>query len=105
MAMNAGQAGVSWLTGTASWMMIALEEYIFGIKPCYEGLKISPCIPDEWKQATVRRRFRGCDYTVRIDNSAACGNRVKEIYLDGKKFDGEYILSDNEKTEISVVMG
>ena len=105
MAMNAGQAGVSWLTGTASWMMIALEEYIFGIKPCYEGLKISPCIPDEWKQATVRRRFRGCDYTVRIDNSAACGNRVKEIYLDGKKFDGEYILSDNEKAEISVVMG
>ncbi len=105
MALDAGQAGVSWLSGTASWMMIALEEYIFGVKPCYNGLKIQPCIPDEWEKATVKRCFRGCEYTIEIDNSAACGNTVKEIYLDGKKFDGEYILSSAPTASVKVIMG
>ena len=105
MALDAGQAGVSWLSGTASWMMIALEEYIFGVKPCYKGLKIMPCIPDEWKKAVIKRRFRSCEYTIEIDNSAACGNTVKEIYLDGKKFDGEYILSSAPTASVKIIMG
>ena len=86
-------------------MMIALEEYIFGVKPCFAGLKIKPCIPDEWEKATVKRYFRGCEYTIEIDNAAACGNTVKEIYLDGKKFDGEYILSSTKAASVKVVMG
>ena len=86
-------------------MMIALEEYIFGVKPCYNGLKIKPCIPDEWEKAVIKRRFRGCEYTITIDNSSACGNTVKEIYLDGKKFDGEYILSSAPTASVKVIMG
>lgn len=105
MALDAGQAGVSWLSGTASWMMIALEEYIFGVKPCYKGLKIKPCIPDEWEKATVKRRFRGCEYAITIDNSERCGNSVKEIFVNGEKFDGEYILSVAPTAEILIVMG
>ena len=105
MALNAGQAGVSWLSGTASWMMIALEEYIFGVKPCFKGLKIQPCIPDEWEKIKVKRFFRGCEYSITIDNSARCGNCVKEIYLDGKKFNGEFILSDRSSADVLVVTG
>lgn len=105
MALNAGQAGVSWLSGTASWMMIALEEYIFGVKPCFKGLKIQPCIPDEWNKIKVKRFFRGCEYSITIDNSARCGNCVKEIYLDGKKFNGEFILSDRSSADVLVVTG
>ena len=105
MAIDAGQAGVSWLSGTASWMMIALEEYIFGVKPCYRGLKIQPCIPDEWKKITIKRLFRGCEYTITIDNSAACGNSVKEILLNGKKCDDEYILSDGRTASVTVITG
>lgn len=105
MAINAGQAGVSWLSGTASWMMIALEEYIFGIKPCYQGLKIQPCIPDEWNELTVKRLFRGCEYTITIKNPDGCGNTVKEIILDGNKFNGEFIASENPTASIVVIMG
>ena len=105
MALNAGQAGVSWLSGTASWMMIALEEYIFGVKPCFKGLKIQPCIPDEWGKIKVKRFFRGCEYSITIDNSARCGNCVKEIYLDGKKFNGEFILSDRSSADVLLVTG
>ena len=105
MAINAGQAGVSWLSGTASWMMIALEEYIFGIKPFYQGLKIKPCIPDEWKNISVKRLFRGCEYTITIDNPNGCGNSVKEIFVDGKKFDGDFILSNGPASSVRVIMG
>ena len=105
MALDAGQAGVSWLSGTASWMMIALGEYIFGVKPCYKGLKIMPCIPDEWKKTVIKRRFRSCEYTIEIDNSAGCGNSVKEILINGEKFDGEYILSSAPTASVKVIMG
>ena len=105
MALDAGQAGVSWLSGTASWMMIALEEYIFGVKPCYKGLKIMPCIPDEWEKTVIKRRFRSCEYTIEIDNPATCGNTVKEIYLDGKKYSGEYILSSAPTASVKIIMG
>lgn len=74
------QAGGSLPTGTASRTMIALEEYIFGVKPRYKGLIIRPCIPDEWKNVTVKRFFRNCEYVITIDNSADCGNSVKKYF-------------------------
>ncbi len=68
---------------------------------------VIPCDvkPDEWKKATVKSRFRGCKYTITIDNTAGCGYSVKKIFVDGKKFDGEYILSSAPTAEIAVVMG
>ncbi|MBR4942409.1 MAG: hypothetical protein IKZ28_00110, partial [Clostridia bacterium] len=30
MALSAGQVGVSWLSGTAAWMSIAVLQYILG---------------------------------------------------------------------------
>ena len=104
-ANDGGKAGVSWLTGTASWMMIALSEYIYGVKPTMDGLEISPCITNAWDKVKVQRRFRGCTYNIEIDNSNKCGNKVKKIYVDGKEIDGNVILSPNKTAEVLVVMG
>ena len=104
-ASDGGKAGVSWLTGTASWMMIALSEYIYGVRPTLDGLELSPCIPNAWDKVKVQRRFRGCTYNIVIDNSAKCGNRVKKILVDGKEIDGNVILSPNKTAEVLVVMG
>lgn len=104
-ALNGGQAGVSWLSGTASWMMIAVEQYIMGVKPRYNGLEISPCIPDAWEKASVQRIFRGCTYNVTIDNSAHCGNSVKEIYVNGELYAGNVIPANGKQIDVKVVMG
>ena len=58
-----GLANVSWLSGTASWMYIAITQYILGVKPTWDGLVFDPCIPDEWKNIRITRQFRGRQYT------------------------------------------
>ena len=65
-----GLANVSWLTGTAAWMYIAVTQYMFGIKPRWNGLEINPCLPKEMLPAKVKRTFRGKTYEIEIkDNS------------------------------------
>lgn len=54
-----GLANVSWLTGTAAWMYIAVTQYMLGVKPEWEGLSVRPCLPKDWKGMKVRRMFRG----------------------------------------------
>ncbi len=64
-----GLANVSWLTGTAAWMYLAATQYLLGIKPCWEGLSVKPCLPPELLPATVTRRFRGRMYRITIRNN------------------------------------
>ena len=61
-----GLANVSWLTGTAAWMYIAVTQYMFGIKPKWNGLEIDPCLNDEMLPAKVKRVFRGKTYNITI---------------------------------------
>ncbi len=104
-ASDPGQAGVSWLTGTASWMMKMLSEYMFGVRPCYDSLELDPCISDELEYVKVKRIFRGTIYNIEIDNSKKCGNRVEKIYVDGKLINGNHVLSKNEECNIKIIMG
>lgn len=104
-ATDGGKAGVSWLTGTASWMLIALSEYIYGVRPNLDGLMIAPCIPDEWEKVKIQRIFRGCKYNILIDNSAKCGNKVKKIFINGKEIRGNFVYCKEKQADILVVMG
>ena len=105
IALSAGAAGVSWLSGTAAWMTIAIQQYIFGLKPRFGGLEIKPCIPNEWEQVKIKRIFRGCAYDITIDNRARCGNAVKEICVNGNKIEGTMVALNAEKADVLVVMG
>lgn len=57
-----GLANVSWLSGTAAWMYIAVTQYMLGVKPTWDGLKVNPCLPEDWKDIKVTRQFRGETY-------------------------------------------
>lgn len=57
-----GLANVSWLSGTAAWMYIAVTQFILGVRPTWDGLKVNPCLPESWKTASVTRYFRGKEY-------------------------------------------
>jgi len=61
-----GLARNSWLSGTAAWMYVAATQYILGIQPTYQGLSISPRLPEQWEKVTVTRKFRGADYQITI---------------------------------------
>ncbi len=61
-----GLANVSWLSGTAAWMYVAVTQYMLGIKAKWDGLEINPCLSEEMLPAKVTRKFRGCKYTITI---------------------------------------
>lgn len=61
-----GLANVSWLSGTAAWMYIAVTQYMLGIRPAWEGLQVKPCLPEDFKGAKVTRSFRGEQYTFEL---------------------------------------
>jgi len=81
-----GEAKNSWLTGTASWNYVAITQHILGIKPTYQGLSISPVIPESWSDFEARRIFRNVTYNIKVHRRGH-GNSV-EVSLNGLTIGG-----------------
>ncbi len=78
-AYRAGDAPMSWVTGSAGWMYRALTEFILGVHADYDGLRIQPNVPKEWERFTVERKFRGGKYRMQfVKTGKLC------VYADGK---------------------
>jgi cellobiose phosphorylase len=90
-AFRPGEAKNSWLTGTAAWNYFAITQYILGIQPDYDGLVINPCIPADWEQFVVTRKFRGATYEITVKNPNGRMKGVKQLAVDGKVIDGNKI--------------
>jgi len=88
-AATHGEAKNSWLTGTAAWNYVAITQWILGIRPTYDGLRVAPVIPSAWKNFEVVRAYRGVEYNIRVERKGA-GNMVK-IEVDGKSIEGNII--------------
>lgn len=92
-AAKPGEAKNSWLTGTAAWNWYAITQFIFGIKPAYDGLVIDPCIPADWDGFEVNRKFRGADYRIVVRNTSHVSKGVKSITLNGNPVEGNEIAA------------
>ena len=102
-----GEAKNSWLTGTAAWTFFNVSQYILGIQPTLDGLKVDPCIPHTLPGYTVTRRYRGAVYHITVDNSAAVQHGVKSVTMDGKSVAGNLLPLAPAGTDVTVqvVMG
>lgn len=100
-SLRFGLANVSWLTGTAAWMYLAVSQYILGVRPVYEGLLISPCLPSDWNQVKVHRRFRGAEYDIFMERGKKTSISVDGIEIDGKVIN--YRQFGEGKHEVKVI--
>ncbi len=82
-----GAGRVSWLSGSATWNYHAATQYILGIRPDYDGLRIAPGLPSHWPEVRVSRHFRGKHFDITIQN----GNGSARIELNGQELDGDLI--------------
>ena len=103
-AARPGEGKNSWLTGTAAWMWYTVSEFILGIQPDYEGLRIDPCLPSAAKEYTVKRRFRGALYHIHVVNPDGHQKGVKRISLDGKAVSGTLVPWSEGEHQVEVVM-
>ena len=106
-AFKPGEAKNSWLTGTAAWNFYAISQYILGIQPDYDSLRIDPCIPKRWDSFTVIRKFRGAIFNITVKNPSHISRGVKKITLDGKELEGNEIPvhADKNKHDVEVILG
>ena len=75
-AARPGEGKNSWLTGTAAWNWYTATEFLLGIHPEYDGLRIEPCLPaDRFPTYRVVRRFRDAEYDLTIHNTGRGGSR------------------------------
>lgn len=102
-----GQGKNSWLTGTAAWNMVAISQYILGIAPDFDGLKLDPSIPAAWDGLTATRQFRGAVYNITVKNPDHVCKGIKSLIVDGTPVEGKVIPYVEGKTEYNVelIMG
>ena len=100
-AVRQGEAKNSWLTGTAAWNYYAISQYILGIRPEFDGLRVAPCISKDIKGCTIKRKFRGTEYNITIVNN---NTGKTEITADNGKVEGDIVISDQPVCNVTVNM-
>lgn len=102
-----GASRLPWLSGTASWAYYTAAQYILGIQPDYNGLRIDPCIPSEWKEIKISRRFRNKNFNILIKNENGKQKGITKLILNGEELGGNLILLENmkEENEVIAIMG
>ncbi len=96
-AFKPGEAKNSWLTGTAAWNYYAISQFILGIKPEYDGLRIDPVIPAKWEEYKVKRKFREKVFHIHVINREKKNRGVKEVKVNGKTILGNLIPVGSDK--------
>ncbi len=87
--------------------LLHVSQYILGIQPTLDGLKVDPCIPHTLGGFTVTRRYRGATYHIAVDNTAAVQYGVKSVAVDGKPIEGSLLplAPEGAVVEVQVTMG
>ncbi len=102
-----GEAKNSWLTGTAAWTFVNVSQYIIGIQPTLDGLRVDPCMPADFGNFTVTRKFRGVTYRISVENPNGVEKGVASMTVGGVETAGNVIPFDAGKqtVDVKVVMG
>ncbi len=82
-ASRHGEAKNSWLTGTAAWNFVAVSQWLLGVRPEFDGLRVQPCLPPEFPSVEITRRYRGCTYRISIRNTGK-GRSDQRLTVNGK---------------------
>ncbi|MBQ7500137.1 MAG: hypothetical protein IJT91_04515 [Clostridia bacterium] len=90
-----GTPGQSWRTASGQRFMKALTNFVFGINPTQDGLRITPCIPASWNEAEVTKSFRGGVYKIKYVRTGR-----KAITVNGKVISGDIVPVLAGETEV-----
>lgn len=79
---TAGRSSHLFNTGTAPWVYRCLIDGLFGLQGTRVGLRVSPQLPSDWQEVTVKRNFRGAVLEIEMKREADV--KDTEVYLDGR---------------------
>lgn len=85
----------------------SLVQRALGITATFEGLVLSPKLPDSWQECEITRRFRGDTYHIRIRRKSTASGKSASIVVDGEPVLGEMLpfFGDAGTHEVDVTIG
>lgn len=101
------RGGWTWYTGSAAWMYRLGLEAILGFHKVGNSLRIDPVIPPAWDGFEICYRFGESMYRIQVDNPEHVTRHVRQILLDGKLLNVEFIplVDDQQEHRVEVTMG
>jgi len=100
-----GRARHPFMTGSSGWAYYAATQYILGIRPEYDRLIVDPCIPADWKEFTVTRKWRGATYHIHVSNPDGVQKGVRSLRVDGAEREALPVLAAGSVCYAEVTMG
>ena len=94
-----GTPGQSWRTATTQWVTKALINFVFGLKPTLEGLRLDPCLPPSWKECAITKKFRGVTYEIIYHNEA---KGEKHVLINGQETKSDILPLGERGTRVCV---
>ena len=98
----AGRGGWTWYTGSSSWYYKAGIEYILGLKIKNGYLSIEPCIPKDWKEYSIRYKWKNSVYNINIKNPNNKNSGVEKVVVNGAVSENKIRLEDDGVFNIEV---
>lgn len=97
-ASTTGEGKNSWLTGTAAWTFVDVSQFLLGVTPTFDGLKVEPHLPAAFTDLTVTRVFRSVTYTIHMVRTGS-----RSLTVDGTAIEGNVVpLPTGDVTAVSV---
>ena len=100
-----GRAWHPFMTGSAGWAYYAATQYILGVRPDFDCLRVDPCVPADWKEFSVTRKWRGGVYNIHVVNPDGVEKGVREIIADGRKVDALPVIPAGNICNAEIIMG
>jgi cellobiose phosphorylase len=97
-----GQGKNSWLTGTAAWTFVNISQYILGVYPTHNGLSINPCVPADFGDFEITRKYRDAVYHISVKQNGV-QKGIKKLTVNGKEVSGNVIPYESGVKEYTVV--
>jgi len=96
----------TWITGSYAWLNTVLINEWIGAKAEYNGLRIQPCLPTTWPEASVTRTWRGATYQIRVRNPHGLEKGRVELIVDGKPFPDDFLpaFADGKTHEVIAII-
>ena len=100
-----GQAHHPFMTGSSGWAYYASTQYLLGIRPDFDRLIIDPCIPADWKEFSVTRKWRGGIYNIHVSNPEGVEKGVRSMKIDGAPVEILPVIPAGSECKVEVIMG
>ena len=101
LSPHTGRGGWTWYTGSAGWMYRLIVESLLGLRLEVDTLRMTPCLPADWKTFTLHYRYHETVYHITVLHTEKVNGEMS-VTVDGVAQQDQAISLVDDRQEHSV---